>query len=96
MMFLFQNISGADWLMWIAVIAALMLLNEAARANKWVALALFLVVPGCSDFVDDLCLAHNRRCWKQYGYLVPLGKSLFCISRMFRFHGFKIHQEVEY
>lgn len=45
MMFLFQNISGADWLMWIAVIAALMLLNEAARANKWVALALFLVVP---------------------------------------------------
>ena len=44
-MFLFQSISGVDWLVWIAVIAALMLLNEAARANKWVALALFVGVP---------------------------------------------------
>lgn len=44
-MFLFQSISGIDWLIWIAVIAALMLLNEAARANKWVALVLFVGVP---------------------------------------------------
>ncbi|MFD1471904.1 DUF5692 family protein [Companilactobacillus mishanensis] len=44
-MFLFQNITGADWLMWVAIIAALMLLNEAARANKWVGLALFVAVP---------------------------------------------------
>lgn len=44
-MFLFQSISGIDWLVWIVVIAALMLLNEAARANKWVALALFVGVP---------------------------------------------------
>lgn len=44
-MFLFQSISGADWLMWFAIIAALMLLNEAARANKWIGLTLFIVVP---------------------------------------------------
>ena len=39
---LFQNIAGIDWLVWIGVVAALMLLNEAARANKWVALLLFV------------------------------------------------------
>ncbi|WP_225426971.1 DUF5692 family protein [Companilactobacillus kedongensis] len=44
-MFLFQNITAIDWVMWIAVIAALMLLNEAARANKWIGLALFVAVP---------------------------------------------------
>jgi len=44
-MFLFQQISAMDWLMWILVVAALMLLNEAARANKWVALILFIGVP---------------------------------------------------
>ncbi|MFC6322321.1 DUF5692 family protein [Companilactobacillus baiquanensis] len=44
-MFLFQNITAIDWVMWIAVIAALMLLNEAARANKWVGLTLFVAVP---------------------------------------------------
>ncbi len=34
-MFLFQNISGMDWLVWGLVVIALMVLNEAARANKW-------------------------------------------------------------
>ncbi|WP_129044501.1 DUF5692 family protein [Companilactobacillus metriopterae] len=44
-MFLFQNISGADFLVWILVIAALMGLNELARINKWIALILFVAVP---------------------------------------------------
>lgn len=44
-MFLFQQISAIDWLMWVLVVAALMLLNEAARANKWVAMLLFIGVP---------------------------------------------------
>lgn len=42
---LFQNIAGINWLVWIGVVAALMLLNEAARANKWVALLLFVGLP---------------------------------------------------
>lgn len=42
---LFQNIAGIDWLVWMGVVAALMLLNEAARANKWVALLLFVGLP---------------------------------------------------
>ena len=44
-MFLFESIPWFSMLMWIAVVAALMLANEAARANKWVGLALFLVLP---------------------------------------------------
>lgn len=44
-MFLFQSISAVDWLVWVVVVAALMLLNEAARLNKWVALGLFVAVP---------------------------------------------------
>ena len=44
-MFLFESIPWFSLLMWIAVVAALMLANEAARASKWVGLALFLVLP---------------------------------------------------
>ncbi|RYV51751.1 DUF5692 family protein [Pengzhenrongella frigida] len=44
-MFLFESIPWSSVLMWIAVVAALMLANEAARANKWVGLSLFLVLP---------------------------------------------------
>lgn len=44
-MFLFESIPWFSMLMWIAVVAALMLANEAARASKWVGLALFLVLP---------------------------------------------------
>ena len=36
--------------MWFAVLAALMLLNELARINKWVGLALFLVLPAILTF----------------------------------------------
>jgi len=44
-MFLFQNISGMDWLVWGLVVIALMVLNEAARANKWIGLILFVGLP---------------------------------------------------
>ncbi|HPD79856.1 MAG TPA: DUF5692 family protein [Spirochaetia bacterium] len=44
-MFLFETLSAGQVFMWFAVLAALMLLNELARANKWAALALFLVLP---------------------------------------------------
>lgn len=44
-MFLFEALSAGQVFMWFAVLAALMLLNELARANKWAALALFLVLP---------------------------------------------------
>ncbi len=44
-MFLFQNISGMGWLVWGLVVIALMVLNEAARANKWIGLILFVGLP---------------------------------------------------
>ncbi|WP_407342291.1 DUF5692 family protein [Pengzhenrongella phosphoraccumulans] len=44
-MFLFESIPWYSALMWIAVVGALMLANEAARANKWVGLSLFLALP---------------------------------------------------
>jgi len=44
-MFLFEPLSAGQIFMWFAVLAALMLLNEIARANKWAGLALFLVLP---------------------------------------------------
>ncbi len=44
-MFLFESIPWYSAVMWVAVVAALMLLNEAARANRWVSLALFVAVP---------------------------------------------------
>jgi len=43
--FLFESIPWYSALMWIAVVGALMLANEAARANKWVGLSLFLALP---------------------------------------------------
>ncbi|WP_314059516.1 DUF5692 family protein [uncultured Vagococcus sp.] len=44
-MFFFENITWQSALMWVAVVAVLMGLNELARLNKWVALVLFTVVP---------------------------------------------------
>ncbi|WP_137597623.1 DUF5692 family protein [Paucilactobacillus kaifaensis] len=44
-MFLFQDISAIDWLVWLLVIGALIGLNELARANKWIALILFILLP---------------------------------------------------
>ncbi|MEF9952886.1 MAG: DUF5692 family protein [Clostridium sp.] len=44
-MFLFESISFSQIAMWVAVIAALMALNEIARISKWTSLFLFLVLP---------------------------------------------------
>jgi hypothetical protein len=44
-MFLFGTIPWYSVLMWFAVLAGLMLVNELARLNKWISLALFLVLP---------------------------------------------------
>ncbi|WP_239256296.1 DUF5692 family protein [Listeria ilorinensis] len=44
-MFLFEAVPWYSWVMFFVVIAALMLANEIARANKWVSLLLFLVLP---------------------------------------------------
>lgn len=44
-MFLFDTIPWYSALMFLVVLAGLMLINELARMNKWVALLLFLVVP---------------------------------------------------
>lgn len=44
-MFLFQDVTLVDFLMWIAVVAGLMILNEFARSNKYVALILFIALP---------------------------------------------------
>lgn len=44
-MFLYEAIPWYSWLMFVGVIAALMLLNEIARVNKWTAGALFIVLP---------------------------------------------------
>ncbi len=44
-MFLFESIPWQTIMMGIAVLAGLMLSNELARANKWIALILFLVLP---------------------------------------------------
>ncbi len=44
-MFLFEPIPWYSILMWFVVLGGLILLNELARLNKWVSLALFLVLP---------------------------------------------------
>jgi hypothetical protein len=44
-MFLFESLPWHTILMGFAVLAGLMLANEIARANKWIALGLFLVLP---------------------------------------------------
>ncbi|MPM25315.1 hypothetical protein SDC9_71806 [bioreactor metagenome] len=49
-MFLFASIPWYSVLMWFAVLGGLILLNELARLNKWVALVLFLVVPAILPF----------------------------------------------
>ena len=49
-MFLFQSIPWYSILMWVGVLAALILINELARINKWFALAIFLVLPAILPF----------------------------------------------
>jgi len=49
-MFLFESIPWYSALMWLVVLAGLMLVNEAARRNKWFALAIFLVLPAILPF----------------------------------------------
>jgi hypothetical protein len=44
-MFFFQSIPWYSALMWFAVLAGLMLINELARVNKWFSLAIFLLLP---------------------------------------------------
>lgn len=44
-MFLFESIPWYSYLMLLGVIAALMLLNELARLNKWTAVACFVALP---------------------------------------------------
>jgi hypothetical protein len=44
-MFLFESLPWQTILMGFAVLAGLMLVNEIARANKWISLGIFLVVP---------------------------------------------------
>ncbi|MBI9100104.1 MAG: hypothetical protein JEY91_16600 [Spirochaetaceae bacterium] len=44
-MFLFEALPWYNILMWFAVLAVLMIVNEIARINKWIALVLFVAVP---------------------------------------------------
>lgn len=44
-MFLFASIPWYSALMWFAVVGALMLTNEIARASKWASIGLFVVLP---------------------------------------------------
>jgi hypothetical protein len=44
-MFLFESAPWYSWLMLLGVIAALMLLNEFSRLNKWTALICFVLLP---------------------------------------------------
>jgi len=44
-MFLFETIPWYSALMWVAVVAALMLANEIARASKWASLVFFVALP---------------------------------------------------
>lgn len=44
-MFLFEAIPWYSALMWLVVLGGLMLVNELARSNKWVALVLFIALP---------------------------------------------------
>jgi len=44
-MFLFESIPWYSALMWVAVIAVLILINELARSSKWISVGLFLVLP---------------------------------------------------
>ncbi|MBI9067109.1 MAG: hypothetical protein JEZ09_07440 [Salinivirgaceae bacterium] len=44
-MFLFESLPWHTILMGLAVLAGLMLVNELARINKWIALGIFLVLP---------------------------------------------------
>lgn len=42
---LFESISWETFIMGLTVLAVLMLLNEVARSNKWIALGLFVLLP---------------------------------------------------
>ena len=44
-MFLFEAIPWYTWLMFLAVTAGLILLNEFSRINKWTALFCFMLLP---------------------------------------------------
>ncbi|WDC84793.1 DUF5692 family protein [Caloramator sp. mosi_1] len=44
-MFLFEKLSLAQVLMWFVVLAALILINEIARRNKYISIFLFVVLP---------------------------------------------------
>ena len=44
-MFLFESIPWYAALMWFAVLGALILVNEITRLNKWVSIAVYLVLP---------------------------------------------------
>jgi len=44
-MFLFEHIPWYSALMWLAVVAGLMLVNELTRSNKWISLFVYLALP---------------------------------------------------
>lgn len=44
-MYLFESLPWYTMLMGLAVLAGLLLINELTRANKWIALSIFLVLP---------------------------------------------------
>ena len=44
-MYLFESLPWYTMLMGLAVLAGLLLINELTRANKWIALGIFLVLP---------------------------------------------------
>ena len=44
-MFLFEPIPVSSWLAWFAVLAALILLNEASRRSRVAGWAFFIVLP---------------------------------------------------
>lgn len=50
-MFFFESIPWYSLLMWIAIVAALMLLNEVSRKSKYVAIFSFLILPLVLPFV---------------------------------------------
>ncbi|GFR34215.1 DUF5692 family protein [Thermobrachium celere] len=49
-MFLFEQLSLAQIVMWFVVLAALILINEIARRNKYVSIFLFIVLPAILTF----------------------------------------------
>ncbi|EOL47181.1 hypothetical protein RV11_GL002344 [Enterococcus phoeniculicola] len=46
-MFFFESMPWYSVVMWFVVVGGLMLMNELARANKWVAIILFTALPIC-------------------------------------------------